>query len=56
MTVRNKDKTEEKRVVVQGRTSLEDHPHLLSPIQRKSIQQQQQTQQFTSSNFIDTYI
>lgn len=53
MTVRNKDKTKEKRVVVQGRTSLEDHPHLFSPFKEK-VQQEQYTQQFTSSNFIDT--
>lgn len=36
MTVRNKDNTEERRVVVHGRKPLEDHPHLISSVQRKS--------------------
>lgn len=36
MTVRNKDNTEERRVVVHEKKSLENHPHLSSSVQRKS--------------------
>lgn len=35
MTVRNKDITEERRVVVHEKKSLENHPHLISSVQRK---------------------
>lgn len=35
MTVRNKDNTEERRVVVHEKKSLENHPHLISSVQRK---------------------
>lgn len=40
MTIRNKDNTEDTRVEVQGRRSLENHPHL-SSVQRKRVLQDQ---------------